>query len=209
MRAASSASRDRQRTLRQWARRFRRRWGATNTNLSTLDAPPRAALGAKAGGTNKPPKLAPRFLESTAGAVQILDSRGLKSNPYYGLVFAHDSWNPEPAPFKSWIPGVQNRVRITALFLGPSPGSPNVKLIRVQDGGPILSPKKWTRFWPSNMGPGMHVKLIRVQDCGPILGPKNGPDSGPQTWDPGCVFLEHWVTFSRSRCTVSGIGPTG
>ena len=87
MRAASSASRDRQRTLRQWARRFRRRWGATNTNLSTLDAPPRAALGAKAGGTNKPPKLAPRFLESTAGAVQILDSRGLKSNPYYGLVF--------------------------------------------------------------------------------------------------------------------------
>ena len=49
-RSASSASRNRQRTLRQWARRFRRRWGAANANLSTLDAPPRAALGAKASG---------------------------------------------------------------------------------------------------------------------------------------------------------------
>ena len=48
-RSAASASRNGQRTLRQWAHRFRKRWGATHSHMSTQDAPPRAAQRDKAG----------------------------------------------------------------------------------------------------------------------------------------------------------------
>ena len=47
--AAMSASKKRRRTVRQWARRLRRRWGSSNTKLSTTDALPRCLQGAKAG----------------------------------------------------------------------------------------------------------------------------------------------------------------
>ncbi len=55
-RSARANSRDGQRTVRQWARRFRNRWRATHAQLSTQDAPPRGTLGAKAGASMRDPR---------------------------------------------------------------------------------------------------------------------------------------------------------
>jgi hypothetical protein len=48
-RSADSVTKNGRRTLRKWAGRVRTRWGIASTQLATLDAPPRASLGSKAG----------------------------------------------------------------------------------------------------------------------------------------------------------------
>lgn len=145
--SASSGTKNGQRTLRRWARKFRRRWGVSNTHLACLDSPGRAALRGKVGAS--------------------------VWNPFQGVAWEaqsdREASNSRPAKFPESVKLLpKKRFRFLVPKLGPDSGPYN----RIPFMGAIRGSKfwrrKWARIWNRevSLGPGIPASSV------PLLCPK-------------------------------------
>ena len=145
--SASSGTKNGQRTLRRWARKFRRRWGVSNTHLACLDSPGRAALRGKVGAS--------------------------VWNPFQGVAWEaqsdREASNSRPAKFPESVKLLpKKRFRFLVPKLGPDSGPYN----RIPFMGAIRGSKFWrrkrARIWNRevSLGPGIPASSV------PLLCPK-------------------------------------